>query len=101
MKRLTLLLGAFLLTAASFAQPAMPPTARIANGPYVLNVTEDGFTVVWNSKADAMGWVEVAPMDGSHFYSTDRPKYYNSRLSPFPVYIRYKPCRIHCPNHKL
>ena len=80
MKRLTLLLGAFLLTAASFAQPAMPPTARIANGPYVLNVTEDGFTVVWNSKADAMGWVEVAPMDGSHFYSTDRPKYYNSHL---------------------
>ena len=69
MKRLTLLLGALLLTAAALAQTAVPPTVRIAHGPYVLNVTEDGFTVVWDAKADAIGWVELAPMDGSHFYS--------------------------------
>lgn len=53
MKRLTLLLGALLLTAAALAQTAVPPTVRIAHGPYVLNVTEDGFTVVWDAKADA------------------------------------------------
>ena len=63
MKRLTLLLGALLLTAAALAQTAVPPTVRIAHGPYVLNVTEDGFTVVWDAKADAIGWVELAPMD--------------------------------------
>ena len=62
MKRLTLLLGALLLTAAALAQTAVPPTVRIAHGPYVLNVTEDGFTVVWDAKADAIGWVELAPM---------------------------------------
>ena len=80
MKRLTLLLGALLLTAAALAQTAVPPTVRIAHGPYVLNVTEDGFTVVWDAKADAIGWVELAPMDGSHFYSTERPRYYDSHL---------------------
>lgn len=79
MKRLTLLLGALLLTAAALAQTAVPPTVRIAHGPYVLNVTEDGFTVVWDAKADAIGWVELAPMDGSHFYSAERPRY--SRLA--------------------
>ena len=78
MKRLTLLLGALLLTAAALAQTAVPPTVRIAHGPYVLNVTEDGFTVVWDAKADAIGWVELAPMDGSHFYSAERPRYYDS-----------------------
>ena len=80
MKRLTLLLGALLLTAAALAQTAVPPTVRIAHGPYVLNVTEDGFTVVWDAKADAIGWVELAPMDGSHFYSAERPRYYDSHL---------------------
>ena len=87
MKRLTLLLGALLLTAAALAQTAVPPTVRIAHGPYVLNVTEDGFTVVWDAKADAIGWVELAPMDGSHFYSAERPRYYDSHLGL---------CRVGC-----
>ena len=82
MKRLTLLLGALLLTAAALAQTAVPPTVRIAHGPYVLNVTEDGFTVVWDAKADAIGWVELAPMDGSHFYSAERPGI-TTRISDF------------------
>lgn len=80
MKRLTLLLGALLLTTTACAQPTVPPTARIAGGPYLLNVDEDGFTVVWSSTADAAAWVELAPADGSHFYSAERPKYYDSHL---------------------
>ena len=80
MKRLTLLLGALLLAAAALAQTAVPPTARIAHGPYLQNVTTDGFTVVWSSTADAAAWVELAPADGSHFYSAERPKYYESHL---------------------
>lgn len=80
MKRLTLLLGILLLTTAAFAQNAVPPTARIAHGPYLQNVTEDGFTVIWSSTADAAAWVELAPDDGSHFYSAPRPAYYDSHL---------------------
>ena len=76
MKRLTLLAGLLLLTTAIFAQP----TVRIAGGPYLMNVTEDGFTVVWATTSDAAAWVELAPADGSHFYSAERPKYYDTHL---------------------
>ena len=76
MKQMTLLLTALLTTAAALAQPRI----RIEHGPYLQNVTEEGFTVVWNSTADAAGWVELAPDDGSHFYAAERPKFYDSHL---------------------
>ena len=76
MKQITLLLGALLMTAAALAQPRV----RVGHGPYLQNVTEEGFTVVWNSTADAVGWVELAPDDGSHFYAAERPKFYDSHL---------------------
>ena len=76
MKQMTLLLTALLTTAAVLAQPRI----RIEHGPYLQNVTEEGFTVVWNSTADAAGWVELAPDDGSHFYATERPKFHDSHL---------------------
>ena len=50
------------------------------HGPYLLNVTDEGFTVVWSSTADAAGWVELAPDDGSHFYAAERPKFRDSHL---------------------
>ena len=104
MKRLTLLLGALLLTAAALAQTAVPPTVRIAHGPYVLNVTEDGFTVVWDAMDDAIGWVELAPMDGSHFYSAERPRYYDSHLGLCRVgrmhQVRIEGLRPHLPPHQ-
>ena len=76
MKQMTLLLTALLTTAAALAQPRI----RIEHGPYLQNVTEEGFTVVWNSTADAAGWVELAPDDGSHFYAAERPKFHDSHL---------------------
>lgn len=76
MKQITLLLGALLMTAAALAQPRV----RIEHGPYLQNVTEEGFTVVWSSTADAAGWVELAPDDGSHFYAAERPKFHDSHL---------------------
>ena len=76
MKRTILLLGLLLTTAAVAAQPRI----RVEHGPYLLNVTDEGFTVVWSSTADAAGWVELAPDDGSHFYAAERPKFRDSHL---------------------
>lgn len=53
---------------------------RIAHGPYLQQVGEEGFTVVWTTTTDAAVWVEVAPDDGSHFYAAERPKYYDTYL---------------------
>ncbi|WP_295937100.1 FN3 domain-containing metallophosphoesterase family protein [uncultured Alistipes sp.] len=76
MKRLLTLLGALLLTGIAFGQPSV----RIANGPYLQQVTDDGFTVVWTTTMDAASWVEIAPDDGTHFYAAERPKYYDSHI---------------------
>ncbi|MCF0168611.1 MAG: metallophosphoesterase, partial [Bacteroidales bacterium] len=54
-------------------------TADIVLGPWLQAVTEDSFTVVWTTNWDAVGWVELAPDDGSHFFECDRPKYYEMK----------------------
>ncbi|MBQ4288184.1 MAG: metallophosphoesterase [Bacteroidales bacterium] len=54
-----------------------PSTVKLVCGPYLQNVKSDGFTVMWISDIDALGWVELAPDDGTNFYYTDRPKYYD------------------------
>lgn len=76
MKRLLTLLGALLFSGIAFGQPSV----RIAHGPYLQQVTDEGFTVVWTTNMDATSWVEVAPDDGSHFYAAERPKYYDSHI---------------------
>lgn len=76
MKRLLTLLGALLFSGIAFGQPSV----RIAHGPYLQQVTDEGFTVVWTTTMDAASWVEVAPDDGSHFYAAERPKYYDSHI---------------------
>ena len=74
----------FLLICFLASLPASPafsqPSARIAGGPYLQNVTENGFTVIWTTTTDAAAWVETAPDDGTHFYAVERPKYYDSHL---------------------
>lgn len=63
------------------AAPApSPASAQVTVGPYLQAVTETGFTVVWDSEDATIAWVEVAPDDGTHFYNTDRAKYYQSTL---------------------
>lgn len=47
--------------------------------PYLQNVTNTGFTVIWTTTTDAVSWVEVAPDDGTHFYNEERPKYFDLR----------------------
>lgn len=76
MKRFLFLCAASLLAAAACGQPSV----RIAHGPYLQQVSEDGFTVVWTTTVDAAAWGEVAPDDGTHFYAEERPKYYDTHI---------------------
>lgn len=76
MKKFLLLLAAILVGEFAPAQPSV----RIAGGPWLQRVTDDGFTVVWATTLDAVSWVEVAPDDGTHFYAVERPKYYDSHI---------------------
>ncbi len=52
-------------------------TPNVVCGPYLQNVTENGFTVMWVSDVDAVAWVEIAPDNDEHFYLKERPKYYD------------------------
>lgn len=58
------------------AQKTELPQVHVADGPYLQAVGPDEFTVVWTTDQDAVSWVEIAPDDGTHFYNTDRKKYY-------------------------
>ena len=53
--------------------------AQIKNvyGPYLQNVKENEATIVWEADKNSVGWVEIAPNDGSHFYGEDRPKFFD------------------------
>lgn len=51
----------------------------IQHGPYLQNVTDSEATFVWISDSLSVGWVEIAPDDGSHFYDIERPRYFDAR----------------------
>ncbi|MBR4755533.1 MAG: serine/threonine protein phosphatase, partial [Bacteroidales bacterium] len=64
MKRYLLLV--FLLVVVPFlssAQDSEMPWVRPVCGPYLQNVTQNSFTVIWTTDMDALSWVEVAPDD--------------------------------------
>ena len=73
MKRLLLFFAMLCITSSVFA-------IKITYGPYIQNVTEDSFTLVWTTDKDAVSWVEIAPKDGNHFYAFERPKYFQTTL---------------------
>ena len=79
MKRILFLTICLLISLIAFAQEAVPEKVELLCGPYIQNPTTTGFTVIWESNMDAVGWVELAPDDGTHFYNADRPKYYDLR----------------------
>lgn len=87
MKRLlTLAATMLLLPLAALAQPSV----RITSGPYLQAVGEREFTVVWTTNIDAVSWVEIAPDDGTHFYNTERPKFYQTHFGRRPI------GKLHC-----
>ena len=61
------------LAVVAFA--ADPPRVKTKCGPWVVGVTETEMTVVWTSTDRCMGWLEVAPDDGTSFYAEERPRY--------------------------
>ncbi len=70
-----------LLFTALFAMAAVIASAddlkpvKVECGPWVMNVTENEMTVVWITTDRSMGWVELAPDDGTHFNATERQRY--------------------------
>ena len=73
MKKTAIIIAMLML--AAFGAKAV----NIIHGPYLQNVTESEATFVWISDSTTVGWVEIAPDDGSHFYQVPRPKYFDSR----------------------
>ncbi|MDY5774201.1 MAG: fibronectin type III domain-containing protein, partial [Bacteroidaceae bacterium] len=47
------------------------------HGPYLQNITATEATIVWEADKPSIGWVELAPDDGSHFYATERKKFFD------------------------
>jgi len=50
----------------------------ITHGPYLQALHDTGVTIVWTTDKDAVGWVELAPDDSTHFYREERPKHFAS-----------------------
>ncbi len=53
---------------------------KIVHGPYLQNVYQTEATIVWLSDKPSVGWVELAPDDGSNFYSSERGQYFDTHL---------------------
>ena len=51
---------------------------QILYGPYLQNVKENEATIVWEANKPSIGWVELAPNDGTHYYGEERPKYFDT-----------------------
>lgn len=70
-----LLLCVLLLSVSVYAQEGI----KLAHGPYLQNMEPDEVTVVWLSDKPSVGWVELAPDDGSNFYATERPRFFDAK----------------------
>lgn len=53
---------------------------KITHGPYLCEMSETGVTIVWTTNNKALAWVEIAPDDGTNFYSNERPRYFDTKL---------------------
>lgn len=70
-KNILTLAGALMLSLSARA-------IEIIHGPFLQNVYSTEATIVWVTDAESDGWVELAPSDGSNFYATSRPKFYDT-----------------------
>lgn len=53
---------------------------KILHGPYLQNVSETEATIVWEVNNESIGWVEIAPNDGTNFYAIERPKFFDTKI---------------------
>ncbi len=58
-----------------FSQETAP--FAITHGPYLQGLGETEVTMVWTTNHNAISWVELAPDDSTHFYLTERPRFYS------------------------
>ncbi len=49
----------------------------ITHGPYLQGLGETEVTMVWTSNRKGIAWVELAPNDNTHFYLTERPRFFS------------------------
>ena len=73
-KKLTILAAALLASLTLSAQ------IKLLHGPYLQNITDNEAVVVWEADKPSIGWVELAPDDGTSFYACERPKYFDTNI---------------------
>lgn len=78
MKRFTAI-NLFIALLMGFSLNMQAENIKILHGPYLQNVGETEVTFVWEVNNPSIGWVEIAPNDGSNFYATKRPQFFNTR----------------------
>ncbi|MBR2399825.1 MAG: purple acid phosphatase, partial [Alistipes sp.] len=70
MKRLFL---SFIFVLMAFVASAVEiKTPKTKCGPWVVGVSDTEMTIVWTTTERSMGWVEIAPDDGTSFYTVER-----------------------------
>lgn len=74
MKRFLFSVVCMLLAFAGFAQEQI----TIKHGPYLQNLKETETTIVWVANKASVGWVEVAPDDGTSYYRFERSRFFDS-----------------------
>ena len=74
MKRFFFSVVCMLLAFAGFAQEQI----AIKHGPYLQNLKETETTIVWVANKASVGWVEVAPDDGTSYYRFERSRFFDS-----------------------
>ena len=68
---MNVLLFALLFNVAAKAQ------VKNIHGPYLQNISATEATVVWEADKTSIGWVELAPNDGTNYYAAERKKYFD------------------------
>jgi len=59
-------------------------------GPWVHNISENGFSILWVTEKPSLDYVEIAPNDGTAFESCERQHVYESRYGKRVI------SRYHC-----
>lgn len=67
-----------LLLAVFHGQDAGARNYDIVCGPWIQNVSENGFTVLWKTEGKSLAWIEVAPDDGTPFEACARERFYET-----------------------
>lgn len=77
MKKVLFIVAAMAVLAA-FPVSGAARNIDIKCGPWIQNVTESEFTVMWITEGKSLSWVEIAPDDGTPFEAAQRPRFYQT-----------------------